>query len=254
MTDDKIAGQRVVVIMGAGSGIGRAAALRFAEQGARVVVGDISEAGCQQTVRLVEEQGGVAHHVVLDVARAAEVEVLVESAVDRYQRIDVMCNNAGLVDGAHVLDWTPAQYERVIAVNQHGVFYGIQASARAMRAQGRGGMIINTGSVHGVLAAKFVAPYQAAKAAVEIMTKVAARELAGDGIRVINVAPGVVDTPIIGPYRESGLLPAMSKKHMRAQLIRPEDVARLMVLLASDAANAVNGTTVYADDGYSAFK
>jgi NAD(P)-dependent dehydrogenase (short-subunit alcohol dehydrogenase family) len=165
-----------------------------------------------------------------------------------------MFNNAGIAAGGPLLEWTPEQYQRVIAVNQNAVFYGIQAAARVMCEAGRGGVILNTGSVYGDLASLYTIGYQAAKAAVEVMTKVAALELAPHGIRVVNIAPGVVDTPMVDAYRKAGIIDAMAKKQMRGALVRPEDVARVVAFLASDAARCINGTTVFADDGYSAFK
>jgi NAD(P)-dependent dehydrogenase (short-subunit alcohol dehydrogenase family) len=115
-------------------------------------------------------------------------------------------------------------------------------------------VIINTGSVFGEIASRYCIGYQATKAAVEVMTKVAAHELAPYGIRVVNVAPGVVDTAMTDDYRRAGLVDKMAKKHMRGALLQPEAVARVVAFLATDAASAVNGTTVFADDGYSAFK
>lgn len=245
---------RVAIVTGGASGIGRAAALALSRRGAQVVIADLDEARGREVVEAIGEAGGAARFHATDVASPAQLTALVTHAVDALGQLDVMFNNAGVAAGGAMLDWTPEQYERVIAVNQHGVFYGMQAAARVMREAGRGGVIINTGSVFGALASRYCIGYQAAKAAVEVMTKVAALELAPHRIRVVNVAPGVVDTPMADDYRRVGILEQMAKKQMRGALVSPEAVAQVVAFVASDAASAINGTTVYADDGYSAFK
>jgi NAD(P)-dependent dehydrogenase (short-subunit alcohol dehydrogenase family) len=219
-----------------------------------VVVADLDDAGGAETARALEGAGHTAIYRRTDVASRDQVATLVAHAVDAWGRLDVMFNNAGVASGGPMLDWTPEQYDRVVAVNQNGVFYGMQSAARVMRDSGRGGVIINTGSVFGEIASRYCIGYQATKAAVEVMTKVAAHELAPYGIRVVNVAPGVVDTAMTDDYRRAGLVETMAKKHMRGALLMPEAVARVVAFLATDAAAAVNGTTVFADDGYSAFK
>ncbi len=245
---------RVAVVTGGAGGIGRATALELARQGAAVVVADLDDAGAQETVAQVEALGRAASFVRTDVSSADELEALMTACVQAHGRLDVMFNNAGVASGAPLLEWTPEQYRKVVAVNQDGVFFGMQAAARAMRELGRGGVIINTGSVYGRLATRFASAYQATKAAVEVLTRVAALELAPLGIRVVNVAPGVVDTRMTDDYRRMGVIDAMARKHMGGALVQPEQVARVVALVASDAAAAINGTTVYADDGYSAFK
>jgi glucose 1-dehydrogenase len=245
---------RVAIVTGGASGIGRAAALQLAEQGARVVVADLDAERGQETVRALEQRGAAASFRRTDVALPEEHTALVAHTVAVFGALDVLFNNAGIASSGPMLDWTPAQYERVIAVNQSGVFFGMQAAARHMRAAGRGGVIINTGSVFGELATRHCIGYQAAKAAVAVMSKVAALELARHGIRVVNLAPGVVDTQLVDVYRTAGVIEAMAQKQMRGALLQAEAVARVVGFLASDAAAAVNGTTVFADDGYSAFK
>jgi glucose 1-dehydrogenase len=245
---------RVAIVTGAGSGIGRAIALQLATSGARVVVADIDSEGGQQTAAMLRASSQEGSFFRVDVSSPADLSALVAHAVGTYGRLDIMCNNAGIASGGPLLEWTPEQYERMIAVNQHGVFYGIQAAGRAMRDIGRGGVIVNTGSVFGELASRFCAPYLVSKASVAMLTKAAALELAPYGIRVVNVAPGVVETAMSDDYRRLGVLEAMAKKHMHGALLQAEGVARLVSFVATDAAKAINGTTVFADDGYSAFK
>jgi glucose 1-dehydrogenase len=245
---------RVAVVTGGGGGIGRATALELAALGARVVVADIDEGSARLGAQAVQERGGQATACRVDVTSPDEHARLMAHALEVFGRVDVMVNNAGIAQGGALLDWTREMVERVTAVNQHGVLYGIQAAARVMREAGRGGVIVNVGSIYGELATLYCIGYQATKAAVEIMTKVAAHELAPHGIRIVNVAPGVVDTNMIEDYRRSGLAERMAKKHMRGALVQPEQVASVIALLATDAASAINGTTVFADDGFSAFK
>jgi NAD(P)-dependent dehydrogenase (short-subunit alcohol dehydrogenase family) len=245
---------RSAIVTGGASGIGRASALALAEQGAHVVIADVDEAKSLETVAAVQALGGKSFFVRTDVSSAAEVDALVRTTVEALGTLDVMFNNAGIALGASLLDWTPEQYDRVIRINQHGVFFGIQAAARAMRDLGKGGVILNTGSIYGELATSKTVAYQAAKAAVEVMTKVSALELAPLGIRVVNVAPGVIDTPILDGYKKAGVIDVLAKKQMRGALLQPDAVANVVAFLATDAARGINGTTVFVDDGYSSFK
>ncbi|PTL83658.1 SDR family NAD(P)-dependent oxidoreductase [Vitiosangium sp. GDMCC 1.1324] len=246
--------QKAAVVTGGASGIGRAAALELAAAGASLVIADRDESSGARVVSELVASGARAVFQRTDVASFADVEAAVRRSVDSFGRIDVMFNNAGIGVGHPFLDWSPEEWERVIRVNQHGVFYGMLAAGRAMRAAGTGGVIINTGSIYGELATRNTIAYQAAKSAVEVMTKVAALELAPLGIRVVNVAPGVIDTPILDPYRAAGLIDTLAKKQMRGKLLEPAAVGRVVAFLASPAADGINGTTVFVDDGYSSFK
>ncbi len=244
---------KVAIVTGGASGIGRASALALAEKGAKIVVADL---GVETGSAVVDEVQQIGRHSLFhqtDVSDPEQLASLVDCCVERFGKLDIMFNNAGVSEGGKLLDWTPEQYRRVIAVNQDGVLFGIQAAARAMIDNG-GGVIINTGSIYGQLASYYCIGYHAAKAAVEIMTKAAALELSAHDIRVVNVAPGVTDTQMIEAYREADLVDKMAKKHMRGKLVQPEQVARVVAFLASDEAACINGTTVYADDGFSAFK
>ena len=245
---------RVAVVTGAAGGIGREIARTLAARGARIVVADLPASPGQVVADGLEAQGSPAIFHPTDVTSPTSLHALMERTLEAYGRGDVMCNNAGVAGGAWLLDWSPEDYERVVAVNQHGVFYGIQAAARAMRDLERGGVIVNTGSIYGRLATLGAMAYQASKAAVEIMTKVAALELAPLGIRVVNVAPGVGDTPMVDGYRELGIIDKLARKHMGKALVQPQQVAQVVAFVASAKASCINGTTVYADDGYSAFK
>ncbi|MCT1401750.1 short-chain dehydrogenase [Paenibacillus sp. LC231] len=246
--------QRVAVITGGASGIGRQVSLKFARKGDRVVVADYNEAAGQETVDLIKKEGGEATFVQVDVSKQESVEALVDRAVELYGRIDVMHNNAGIGGAGPVLEQNMDLYHRTINVNQHGVAYGIIAAGRKMKELGIKGVIINTASVFGFLASPGTFAYHATKGAVIMMSKSAALELAPYGIRVVAVAPGAVDTPIIQGYKDSGMLDSMRAKVMGGELTQPEVVADTVYLVSLDEAAAITGSVVMADQGYASFK
>ena len=246
---------KVAVITGAGSGIGRATALKFAREGARVVVAEYNEETGKETEDLVRGEGGEALFVQTNVAVFEEVEAAVERAASEYGSLDVMFNNAGIGHYAPLLEHEPGDYDRVVKVNQYGVYYGILAAGRKMRDLSvTGGVIVNTASVFSFLASPGVIGYQAAKGAVKMMTQAAALELAPFGIRVIAVAPGSVNTPIIQGYKDAGLEELMAQAQMRRRLQEPEEIANAVALLVTEEAGAINGSVVMTDDGYAEFK
>lgn len=246
--------QRVAVITGGASGIGRQVSLKFARKGDRVVVADYNEAAGQETVDMIKKEGGEATFVQVDVSKQESVEALVDKAIELYGRIDVMHNNAGIGGAGPVLEQNMDLYHRTINVNQHGVAYGIIAAGRKMKELGIKGVIINTASVFGFLASPGTFAYHATKGAVIMMSKSAALELAPYGIRVVAVAPGAVDTPIIQGYKDSGMLDSMRAKVMGGELTQPEVVADTVYLVSLDEAAAITGSVVMADQGYASFK
>ncbi|WP_438433764.1 SDR family NAD(P)-dependent oxidoreductase [Gorillibacterium sp. sgz500922] len=246
--------KRVAVITGGASGIGRATAIKFAAKGDRVVVADFNEQDGKETVESIRANGGEALFVKTDVSQYEQVEALIEEAVKAYGRIDVMFNNAGIGRVTPVLDQKLSDYHSVINVNQHGVAYGIIAAGRKMRELGIPGVILNTASVFGFLASPGTFAYHASKGAVIMMTKSAALELSPYGIRVVAVAPGAVDTPIIQGYKDKGMIESMKAKVIGNKLTTPEQVADSVYLLSLPEASAINGSVVMADEGYASFK
>ncbi|WP_422659777.1 SDR family NAD(P)-dependent oxidoreductase [Paenibacillus sp. EC2-1] len=246
--------KRVAVITGGASGIGKETALKFASKGDQVVIADFNEAAGNEAVNQIKAAGGEAIFVKTDVSKYEEVEALVETAVQTYGRIDVMFNNAGIGRITPVLDQNLADYHSVINVNQHGVTHGIIAAGKKMRELSIQGVIINTASVFGFLASPGTFAYHASKGAVIMMTKSAALELAPYGIRVVAVAPGAVDTPIIQGYKDNGMVDEMKAKVMGNKLTQPEQIADSVYLLTLPEASAINGSVVMADEGYASFK
>lgn len=245
---------RVAVITGGASGIGREACLKFASKGDRVVVADYNEQAGQETVKLITQAGGEAIFVKVDVSKQEEVEALLDKTVEQYGRVDVMFNNAGIGGAGPVLEQNMDLYHRTISINQHGVAYGIIAAGKKMKELGIRGVIINTASVFGFLASPGTFAYHATKGAVIMMSKSAALELAPYGIRVIAVAPGAVDTPIIQGFKDRGMLDSMRAKVMGGELTKPQTVANSVYLVSLDEAEAINGSVVMVDQGYASFK
>ncbi|OAB45292.1 SDR family NAD(P)-dependent oxidoreductase [Paenibacillus glacialis] len=246
--------KRVAVITGGASGIGKETAIKFASKGDRVVVADFNEQLGDETVAQIIADGGEAIFVKTDVSKYEDVESLIQKTVDTYGRIDVMFNNAGIGRVTPVLDLDMKDYHRVINVNQHGVAHGIIAAGKKMRELGIKGVIINTASVFGFLASPGTFAYHASKGAVIMMTKSAALELSVHGIRVVAVAPGAVDTPIIQGYKDKGMIDDMKRKVMGNKLTQPEQVADTVYLLSLPEASAINGSVVMADEGFASFK
>ena len=246
----------VSVITGAGSGIGRASALAFAEEGARVLAADVNAAGADETAEQVRAAGGDADACQVDVTNAEQVEAMVQRAVDRFGRIDVLFNNAGLPQAFTPFEEsTDALYDRIMDVNVRGVFYGCRAAIPRMKAQG-GGVILNTASTAGIRPRPGLAVYNASKAAVIILTKTLAVELAPHHIRVVSICPVATDTPMLPSFigTEKGADEAEGRRRFIStipwgRLNRAEDIARAAVFLASSDADMVTGTAFEVDGG-----
>ena len=246
----------VTVITGAGSGIGRATAVEFAREGARVVAADLNAAGAAETADQILSSGGQAESVQVDVTRNDQVERMVQTAIQRFGRLDVLYNNAGLPQAFTPFeDSTDALYERIFDVNVKGVFYGCRAAIPQMKAQG-GGVILNTASTAGIRPRPGLAVYAASKGAVITLTKALAIELAPYRIRVVSINPVATDTPMLPSFIgvEQGADEAEGRRRFIGtipwgRLNRPEDIARAAVFLASADAEMVTGTAFEVDGG-----
>ena len=246
----------VAVITGAGSGIGRASALAFAEEGACVLAADLNPASADETAEQVRAAGGNADTAQVDVTNGEQVEAMVQRAVDRFGRIDVLFNNAGLPQAFTPFEEsTDALFDRIMDVNVRGVFYGCRAAIPRMKAQG-GGVILNTASTAGIRPRPGLAVYNASKAAVITLTKTLAVELAPHRIRVVSICPVATDTPMLPSFIgvERGADEAEGRRRFIStipwgRLNRPEDIARAAVFLASSDAEMVTGTAFEVDGG-----
>lgn len=242
---------KVAIVTGAASGIGRSTALALAREGAQVVVSDVDEAGGQETVRLIEQQGGEAIFVKTDVSDPGAVEALVDKAVETYGRLDVMVNNAGIGgEQALLADYSLENWNRVIGINLSGVFYGMKYAIPAMLKSG-GGSIINVASILGQVGFATAPAYVAAKHGIVGLTKNAALEYSAQGVRVNAVGPGFIRTPMIEQLEEDEATNQMLvSMHPIGRLGEPEEVAELIVWLASDKASFVTGSYYPVDGGY----
>lgn len=254
---------KVCLITGAGSGIGRASARLFAAEGAAVAVADVDAAGGAETVRLVQAAGGRAAFVRADVTSADEVERAVAAAVafGGRERLDVMFNNAGVGFVGAVDETGDADLERILAVNVRGVFLCCRAAVRQMKAQGGGGSIINMSSCIAVAGLSRRAAYAASKGAVLALTRSMQVDLAPHGIRVNALLPGTILTPFVEANvrrhhagHEEEALAAMRSRQLTGDLGRPEDVALAALYLASDESAYVLGSALTVDGGVTAGK
>jgi NAD(P)-dependent dehydrogenase (short-subunit alcohol dehydrogenase family) len=245
---------KVALITGAGSGIGRVAAVRFAAEGARVVVADFDERGGGATVDAVRGEGGQAEFVRVDVSRAAEVEAMIAFAERRFGALHVLFNNAGIFpdeDGS-VLDTDEATFDRVIGVNLKGVFFGCKYGIPALRRAG-GGSVINTASFVAVMgSATAQSAYTASKGGVLALTREIAVEFARRGIRANALCPGPVNTPLLQNLLADPTARARRIVHLpMGRLAEATEVANAALFLASDDSSYVNGATFLVDGGTS---
>jgi NAD(P)-dependent dehydrogenase (short-subunit alcohol dehydrogenase family) len=241
--------QRVAIVTGAGSGIGRAVALAYAEAGARVVVSDIGEAGGLETVAQIAAAGGEACFVRADTSSAADNERLVAEAVKRYGALHVACNNAGVGGtGADVGDYALDEWQRIIGINLSGVFYGMRYQIPAMLAAG-GGAIVNMASILGQVGFRGHSAYVASKHGVIGLTRTAALEYAARGIRVNAVGPAFIDTPLLANLPDEARS-ALVGLHPIARLGKASEVAERVLWLSSDKASFVTSSHYPIDGGY----
>lgn len=241
---------KVAIITGAARGQGAAAARRFVEEGARVVIGDVNDELGKQ---LAQDLGEAAYYRHLDVSCEDDWSVVVGEAVEQFGSVDVLVNNAGILHFSALEDTALADYERLVRVNQIGTFLGMRAVTKPMTAAG-GGSIVNLSSVEGLAGMPYVVAYTATKFAIRGMTKVAALELGPKGIRVNSVHPGMIDTKMVQDAiggHEVDLTPVTQRLALR-RVGKAEEIAELVLFLASDRSSYCTGGEFTADGGSTA--
>jgi NAD(P)-dependent dehydrogenase (short-subunit alcohol dehydrogenase family) len=243
---------KVAIVTGAASGIGRASAIVFAREGAKVVAADLNEQG-QQTVAAIEAEGHEAFFARVDVAKEADVRRMIDETISRWGRIDILFNNAGVVTVKPLEETTEDEWDRVMAINVKGAFLAIKHAVPHMRKNG-GGAILNTGSIASFTGQLSTPVYSASKGAIALLTKSLALDYGRDHIRVNCICPGITDTPMLREHMGHG---AEGEANIRSRLSRvplgeilsPEDIARAALYLVSDDSIGITGILHVIDGG-----
>lgn len=246
---------KVAIITGAGSGIGRASALRFAAEGAKLVLGDKTDA-VHETAQMVKDAGGSATALQIDAGVEADVEKLVKTAIDTYGDLHVAFANAGVSGGmAGIFDLTPDQWAEILRVNLIGPWLMVKHAGQAMMDGGKGGAIILTASVAGIRSGAGGPAYSASKAGVINLAMVSAQQLSETGIRVNAICPGLTETGMTKPTfdyaREKDVMHKVGRLNPLRRAAQPDELANVALFLASDQASYVNGQAIAVDGGLS---
>jgi glucose 1-dehydrogenase len=241
---------KVAVITGAARGIGRACAERFLNDGVRVVISDIDGDGLARTTAELARPGEL-RAIPADVTKRADIDRLVAAAATDFGRLDIMVNNAGVARNQDLLEISEKEFDDVIAVNLKGAFFGVQAAAKQMIAQGGGGVIINMSSVNALLAIPSLATYAISKGGMKQLTSVAAVALAPHRIRVVAVGPGTILTEMVATaiFSSDDARRSVLSRTPAGRCGEPSEVASVVAFLASDDASYITGQTIYPDGG-----
>ena len=249
--------KKVVVVTGAGSGIGRACAVNFAAEGASVVIVDVNQAAADAVVEEIASAGGQAVAVLADVSKAADAQKIAQQAVARFGGIDCLVNNAGIQTYGTVVDTDEELWDRTLNINLKGVFLVSKFCVPEIAKRG-GGAVVNMGSVQGIRTQRNVAAYTATKGAILALTRTMALDHAAQNIRVNAVAPGSVDTPMLRwaaglfePDNPEGLIDEWKTLHPLGRVARSDEIAQVVMFLASEQASFVTGATIVVDGGLS---
>jgi len=245
---------KVAIITGGGSGIGKASAYLFAEEGAKIVIAQRTVPAGEETVTTIKSRGGEAVFVRTDVTVASEVEHLIRATIDTFGKVDILFNNAGTLHKptpVEVLD--ESLWDQVYAINVKSIFLGVKYAVPEMKKAG-GGVIINNASILGVKPAKYTAAYSSSKGAANVLTRELALELAPHNIRVNCINPVAADTPMVRAAQADVDWDEWVEKRLQTipigRLCRPEDVAQAALYLAADESAMLTGTCINVDGGY----
>jgi len=241
---------KVAIVTGGNSGIGQAIVLELARQHAKLVIDYVAHPEATEALeRQISELGDQSIGVEADVSRPAELQMLVDKAVSKFGRVDIMVNNAGVETRTSILDTTEDEYDKVMQINLKSPFFGTQIAAKQMIKQG-GGCIINISSVHEDWPMPGNIPYCLAKGGMRMLTRTAGIELARHNIRVVGVGPGAVATPInVSTMSDPARLAQLEAAIPLGRMARPEEIASLVAFLAGKRASYLTATTVFADGG-----
>ena len=242
---------KVAIVTGANSGIGLSIVLELAKQGAKIVIDYVAHPEATEALeKQVAALGSQAIGVKADVSNVGELQTLIDTAVQRFGRLDIMVNNAGVETRTSVLDTTEEQYEKVLSINLKSAFFGTQLAARQMIKQGGGGSIINITSVHEDWPMPNNTAYCLSKGGMRMLTRTAGVELAPHNIRVAGVGPGAVATPInTGTMNDPVALKKLDDAIPLGRMARPEEIGSVVAFLAGDSACYITATTIFADGG-----
>ncbi len=246
---------KTALVTGSGAGIGRATALKFAAEGAKVMVSDVNTEGGEETVGMIREQGGEAHFIRVDISSPEQVAELVSKTIEYFERLDCACNNAG-VEGniAPLAEQTPDSFDQVMAINARGTFLCLRAEIAQMLKNG-GGAIVNIASVAGLIGFPGLSPYVASKHAINGLTKNAALEYGKQGIRVNSICPGGIQTRMLDAVAQQAgngmsAREMMDPLHPIGRIGKPVEIAEMVVWLCSARAAFVTGANIPVDGGY----
>ena len=242
---------KIAIVTGGNTGIGKAIAVGLARAGAGIVIDYIADpAAAEALEREIASFGDQAIGVDADVSRIVDLQRLIDSAVAKFGRLDIMVNNAGVETRTSVLDTTEAQYDKVLTIDLKSAFFGTQLAAKQMIKQGGGGRIVNITSVHEDWPMPGNTAYCLAKGGMRMLTRTAGVELAPHGVLVVGVGPGAVATPInLSTMKDPALMAKLDAAIPLGRMARPEEIANVVVFLAGDGASYLTATTIFADGG-----
>ena len=242
---------KVAIVTGGNSGIGKSVVVELAKQGASVIIDFVAHPEATQAIESeLSALGEKVMGVQADVSKVADLERLVAAAVEKYGRLDIMVNNAGVETRTSILDTTEAQYEKVMEINLKSAFFGTQLAAKQMIKQGGGGRIINMTSIHEDWPMPGNTAYCLSKGGMRMLTRTAGVELAPHNILVVGVAPGAVATPInVSTMNDPALLNKLNAAIPLGRMAKPEEIASVVAFLASDASSYITATTIITDGG-----
>lgn len=247
---------QVSLITGAGSGIGRATAVQFAKEGARVVALDWNTQAVETTRSLIEQAGGICHAMTADVSQEQQVKDAIATSVETFGRLDILFNNAGISILKPITETTEAEWDRVLGINLKGVFFGCKHAIPAMVKQGSG-VIINTASELAIAAQPLYGAYCASKGGILAMTRALSLEWIKKGIRINAICPGPIQTPLLQAEFDVASSPIDEEQQVISsiplgRLGTPDEIARVVVFLASSDAEFMHGTAITVDGGKTA--